>query len=71
VFHGGTILLQSVHDCSLEELVSSLRKLRGLGIDVLLPGHLAFSLRNGQRHIEAANEALDRLLIPSQMTSAW
>jgi hydroxyacylglutathione hydrolase len=71
VFHGGTILLQSVHDCSLEELVASLRKLRGLGIDVLLPGHLAFSLRNGQRHIEAANEALDRLLIPGQMTSAW
>lgn len=71
VFHGGTILLQSIHDCSLEALVSSLRRLRGLAIDALLPGHLAFSLRNGQRHIEAANAVLDRLLIPGQMTSAW
>lgn len=37
----------------------------------LLPGHLAFSLENGQRHIERANEVLDRLLIPEQMASAW
>jgi glyoxylase-like metal-dependent hydrolase (beta-lactamase superfamily II) len=71
VFHGGTILLQNIHDCSLEELVLSLRRLRGLALDALFPGHLAISLRNGQRHIEAANVALDRLLIPSQMISAW
>lgn len=71
VFHGGTILLQNIHDCSLEAMVESLRKLRGLAIDALLPGHLAFSLRDGQRHIEKANEALDRLLIPNQVVSAW
>ncbi len=71
VFHGGTILLQNIHDCSLSAMVASLRKLRGLAIDALLPGHLAFSLRDGQRHIEKANEALDRLLIPNQVVSAW
>jgi hydroxyacylglutathione hydrolase len=71
VFHGGTILLQNIHDCSLEATVASLRKLRRLSIDALFPGHLAFSLRNGQQHIERANEALDRLLIPNQMISAW
>jgi hydroxyacylglutathione hydrolase len=71
VFHGGTILLQNIHDCSLQATVESLRKLRGLAVDALLPGHLAFSLQDGQRHIERANEALDRLLIPSQMVSAW
>jgi hydroxyacylglutathione hydrolase len=71
VFHGGTILLQNIHDCSLSALVTSLRKLRGLAIDALLPGHLAFSLHDGQRHIEKANETLDRLLIPSQVVSAW
>jgi hydroxyacylglutathione hydrolase len=71
VFHGGTILLQNIHDCSLEAMVASLRKLRGLAIDALFPGHLAFSLQDGQRHIERANEALDRLLIPNQMVSAW
>jgi len=71
LFHGGTILLQNIHDCSLEAMVSSLRRLRGLAIDALFPGYLAFSLRDGQRHIETANQALDRLLIPGQMTSAW
>ncbi len=71
VFHGGTILLQNIHDCSLDAMVASLRRLRGLAIDALFPGHLAFSLRDGQRHIETANQALDRLLIPDQMVSAW
>jgi len=71
VFHGGTILLQNIHDCSLSATVTSLRKLRGLEIDALLPGHLAVSLREGQRHIEKANDTLDRLLIPSQVVSAW
>jgi glyoxylase-like metal-dependent hydrolase (beta-lactamase superfamily II) len=71
VFHGGTILLQNIHDCSLEAMVASLRKLRGLAVDALFPGHLAFSLRDGQRHIESANQTLDRLLIPDQMVSAW
>ena len=71
VFHGGTILLQNIHDCSLEQLVRSLRKLRGLGIDALFPGHLAFSLERGQRHIERANAILDTLLVPPQAVPAW
>ena len=71
VFHGGTILLQNTHDCRLGELIASLRKLRGLEIDALFPGHFAFSLRNGQHHLERANEVLDRLLIPPQAVSAW
>jgi hydroxyacylglutathione hydrolase len=71
VFHGGKILLQNIHDCSLQAMVASLRTLRGLAIDALFPGHLAFSLQDGQRHIESANEALDRLLIPDQVVSAW
>jgi hydroxyacylglutathione hydrolase len=71
VFHGGTILLQNIHDCSVEALVVSLRKLRGLGIDALFPGHFAVSLSDGQQHIERANQVLDRLLIPPQAVSAW
>lgn len=71
VFHRGTILLQNTHDCRLEELISSLRKLRGLEIDELFPGHFAFSLRDGQQHIERANGVLDQLLIPPQAVSAW
>jgi len=71
VFFGGKILLQSIRDCRLDAQISSLRKLRGLSVTALLPGHLTFSLTDGQRHIERANLALDRLLIPEQMVSAW
>ncbi len=71
VFFGGKVLLQNIHDCRLDALTSSLRKLRQLQISALLPGHLGVSLKNGQRHIERANVALDKLLIPEQMLSAW
>jgi len=71
VFHGGTILLQNTHDCRLDELSSSLRKLRSLELDALFPGHFAFSLQDGQRHIERANAVLDQLLVPPQAVSAW
>jgi hydroxyacylglutathione hydrolase len=71
VFHGGTVLLQSIHDCSVVELTRSLRKLRGLAVDALYPGHLAFSGNGGQRHIERANEVLDTLLVPAQAVPAW
>jgi hydroxyacylglutathione hydrolase len=71
VFFGGRILLQNIYDCRLDEQIRSLRKLRELGIDALLPGHLTPSLRDGQRHVERANAVLDRLLIPEQMVSAW
>ena len=71
VFHGGKVLLQAIHDCRLDALIRSLRRLRSLEVDGLFPGHLAFSLAGGQRHIERANEVLDRLLIPEQVVGAW
>ncbi len=71
VFFGGTILLQNIHDCRLHAQIDSLRKLRPLEVTTLLPAHLTVSLSDGQRHIDRANEALDRLLIPNQMVSAW
>jgi glyoxylase-like metal-dependent hydrolase (beta-lactamase superfamily II) len=71
VFFGGKILLQAIHDCRLDEHIQSLRKLRGLDVDALLSGHLNFTLEGGQRHIERANEVLDKLLVPEQMVGAW
>jgi hydroxyacylglutathione hydrolase len=71
VFFGGKILLQSIYDCRLDAEIRSLRRLRGLAVDALLPGHLSVSMRDGQRHIERANEVLDRLLVPEQVVSAW
>ncbi len=69
VFYGGTILLQNIYDCRLDAQISSLRKLRSLEIDTLLPGHQSFSIGAGQSHIEKANEWLDRGLVPPQMTT--
>lgn len=71
LFVGGEIFLQNVPDCDLQEQISTLRRLRELAVTSLLPGHLSLSLTNGQRHIERANDALDRLLIPNQLISAW
>lgn len=67
VFWGGTIFLQNIYDCRLDAQIDSLRKLRGLAVDTLLPGHQSLSLTNGQSHIEKANQWLDRLLVPPQM----
>ena len=71
VFYGGYILLQSIWDCRLDAVIRTLRRLRELEVTALIPSHLGYSLSNGQRHIERANDALDRMLIPNQLISAW
>jgi hydroxyacylglutathione hydrolase len=71
IFFGGNILLQNIPDCRLDAQIATLRHLRTLEIDALIPSHLSFSLEDGQRHIERANDALDRLLIPNQLIMAW
>ena len=71
VFYGGYILLQSIWDCRLDAVIRTLRRLRDLEVTTLIPSHQGFSLSDGQRHIERANDALDRLLIPNQLISAW
>jgi glyoxylase-like metal-dependent hydrolase (beta-lactamase superfamily II) len=71
VFYGGCILLQNIWDCRLDAVIRTLRRLRELEVTALIPSHLGYSLSSGQRHIERANDALDRLLIPNQLISAW
>ena len=71
VFYGGHILLQNIWDCRLDAVIRTLRRLRELEVTALIPSHLGYSVSNGQRHIERANEALDRLLVPNQLISAW
>jgi len=69
VFFGGKILLQNIHDCRLDAMIGSLRKLRGLEVTALLSGHVTPALSGGQSHIEKANQVLDKLLIPEQLVS--
>ena len=67
VFHGGRILLQDVADCDIPAYSRTLRRLAELTIDGLYPGHLTWSERRGQHHLEKAREFLDRLLLPPNL----
>lgn len=71
VFFGGKILLQNAWDCDMQAHLKSLARFRDAGIDGFFPGHLTFSLNNGQRHIDAALSIIDGLLVPPNFTYAW
>jgi glyoxylase-like metal-dependent hydrolase (beta-lactamase superfamily II) len=64
LFHGGKVVWQDTWDCDVQATAASLRKLADVPFDALLPGHLAFSLNGATRHLQAALERLDRLLLP-------
>ena len=71
VFFGGQILMQNTWDCDLRAQINSLEKLREAAIDVFLPGHLAISLKEGQRHLDASLKVVDGLLLPANFTYSW
>jgi len=64
VFWGGAVVLQNVPDVSIPESAESLERLAALDFQGLLPGHLAISLSNGRRHVEAAVEHFRSLRLP-------
>jgi hydroxyacylglutathione hydrolase len=64
VFHGGRISMQNIPDCDLQAYARSTATLAELEVDALLPGHLALSLKRGQRHIASAHRAFQRLGVP-------
>jgi glyoxylase-like metal-dependent hydrolase (beta-lactamase superfamily II) len=68
VFDGGRVALQPIHDCDLGELTATLRRLRGLALDGLFAGHGTPVTANAQAHVELANAALDRLLLPPPLS---
>ena len=61
---GGRIILQNTWDCDLAAHIDSLRHLAEHRFDGLFPGHLTFSVNDGERHLRTALEALDRGAIP-------
>jgi glyoxylase-like metal-dependent hydrolase (beta-lactamase superfamily II) len=64
VFFGGTILLQNVPDCSIQNYSESVRKLAELDFDAFLPGHGPISLHNGKRQVELAAAQFAKLGVP-------
>jgi glyoxylase-like metal-dependent hydrolase (beta-lactamase superfamily II) len=67
VFAGGTIFTQNLPDCSLQDYAASVKKLNGLDFDAFLPGHLSISLRNGKRHVSAAADQFEKLMVPRNL----
>jgi glyoxylase-like metal-dependent hydrolase (beta-lactamase superfamily II) len=61
---GGRIILQDTWDCDLRTHLDSLRRLGRLDIRGLFPGHRTVSVSDGQRHVAAAVEAIDRGRVP-------
>lgn len=64
VFAKGVIGLLNCEGSSLADYRRHLPLLRGLGVDMLLPGHGIFVLSRGQAHIDLACERLGRLQVP-------
>jgi len=67
IFWGGKILLQNIYDCILQDYIESIKKLAKLDVDVFLPGHGCFSLKEGKRHIDLAAESIKNLGVPPNL----
>ena len=67
VFFNGTVILQNIPDCSIQDYANSVEKLDGANINALLCGHMTLPLRNGQRHIDMAIEAFRGLMVPKNL----
>lgn len=64
LFYGGIIGLINAPGSNMDGYRQDLKKLAGLNIDGLFPGHFLFTVTGGQRHIEAAVEQCGKGSIP-------
>jgi glyoxylase-like metal-dependent hydrolase (beta-lactamase superfamily II) len=67
VFAGGKVVLQNIHDCSIQKSAASIAKLAALEFDALLPGHAAICLDGGKEHVRLAYEACQSLFVPKNL----
>jgi glyoxylase-like metal-dependent hydrolase (beta-lactamase superfamily II) len=67
VFCGGRVVLQNIHDCSIQRSADSIAKLAGLDYGALLPGHAAIVVDGGTRHVELAADACRQLFVPKNL----
>jgi glyoxylase-like metal-dependent hydrolase (beta-lactamase superfamily II) len=64
VFQNGLIGLINFAGSEMAPYREYLPRLANLGVDALLPGHLLFTLRNGQAHIDKALEKMKQGFVP-------
>lgn len=66
LFPGGKIMLQNLPDVSIYSYYLALKNLGELDVDAFFPGHREPSLNRGKRHIEAALNQFEKLVLPPQ-----
>ncbi|MFC2145030.1 MBL fold metallo-hydrolase [Actinomycetota bacterium] len=64
---GGKFILLNCYGFSLKVYRENIKKLSGLDIDMLFPGHGVYTLKDGQSHIDMLVSAFDKLLINTQL----
>lgn len=64
LFFNGVLGLINHPGSSLDAYRESIGRLAGLAVDQLLPAHMLFALRGGQRHVDRAVEALRGGFVP-------
>ncbi|HLA95430.1 MAG TPA: MBL fold metallo-hydrolase [Pyrinomonadaceae bacterium] len=64
LFYGGVIGLINAPGSSMDGYRKELKKLGGLNVDGLFPGHMLFTINGGQAHIDAAIEQCGKGSIP-------
>jgi glyoxylase-like metal-dependent hydrolase (beta-lactamase superfamily II) len=67
VFYGGRVVLQNIHDCSIQRSAASVEKLAGLEFETLLPGHAAIAVDDGPYHVRKAAQAFNSLFVPKNL----
>ena len=64
VFYGGVLGVINAEGSDLSGYRNCLHKLSGLQVEALLPGHGLFTMRDGQKHIDAAIKQLRKGVVP-------
>ena len=64
VFYAGLLGISNAPGASLEDYRRDMPKLANQRIDILLPGHSVFILKNGQKHIDRALRKLADFVLP-------
>ncbi len=64
---GGKFILLNCYGFSLKTYRENIKKLSGLDVDMIFPGHGVYALKDGQAHIDMLIDAFNKLLINSQI----
>ena len=67
LFCDGLVAIQDVYDCSVPDICNTIRTLDQFDFDMLLPGHLRFSLTAGRAHLDMALAEVRKLRCPKSI----